>query len=113
MIKYIKNLFKKKPIVQQTLNLGKLTATVEFKDLTTFEKRFTGDYDHSSEFTGFGNTIWIDDYTTAEKKFQNWFAGISERKFIKINDSTFLPISDIVKITTKSECLNVETRRGQ
>ncbi len=113
MIQYFKNLFKKQPIVQKTLNLGKVTATVHFKDGKTLEKNFIGEYYKSSEFSGFGDTVWLDSYTTAEKFFQEWFATIAERKFVKIDGNTFIPISDIVKITTEKKDNFVETKRGE
>lgn len=113
MIQYFKNLFKKQPVVQETLNLGKITATVHFKNGDSRDWIFTGQYYSSRPFDGFGERVWLDNYTTAEKQFSDWFAVISERKFVKIDGNIFLPISDIIKITTKKEDNFVETKRGE
>ena len=110
MIQYFKNLFKKQPVVQETLNLGKITATVHFKNGDSRDWIFTGEYSSSWEFV---TDSWIDDSTTAEEEFQKWFAAISKRKFVKIDGNIFLPISDIIKITTKKEDNFVETKRGE
>lgn len=109
---FLKNLFKKQPIVQEALNLGKITATAHFKNGDSRDWEFTGRYYNSSPLDGFGERVWLDNYTTAEKQFSDWFAVISERKFVKIDGNTFIPISDIVKITTKKEDNFVETKRG-
>lgn len=110
---FLKNLFKKQPIVQETLNLGKITATAHFKNGDSRDWEFAGQYYNSSPFDGFEERVWIDHHTTAEKQFSDWFAAISERKFVKIDGNTFIPLSDIAKITTKKEDNFVETKRGE
>lgn len=106
---FLKNLFKKKPIPQETLNLGKITATILFKDGQTFEKTFEGYYCFSADIGTLGE-VWYDYYSTAEEQYQEFLA---ETRFIQVDDQTLIPISEIAKITTKSQDHFVETKRGK
>lgn len=112
MTDFLKNLFKKQPIVQETLNLGKITATIYFKDGKTVEKKFEGWMGSSISFEDFG-LGWLDHYSTAEKQFSDWFSLIGERKFVKFDENIYLPISEIAKITTEKQDHFVETKRGE
>lgn len=114
MINFLKNLFKKQPIVQETLNLGKITATIHFKNGQTLEKTFEGWMGSSKYFGDLGGGIptWLDNYSTAEKQFSEWVSLIGERKFVKFDESVYLPISEIAKITTEKQDHFVETKRG-
>lgn len=107
---FLKNLFKKQPIVQETLNLGKITSTVYFNNGNSRDWLFVGEYSGSWEFMA---ESWVDDHITAEEEFQAWLKKISKRKFVKIDGNTFIPLSDIAKITTKKEDNFVETKRGE
>lgn len=109
---FLKNLFKKQPIVQETLNLGKITATIHFKNGQTLEKTFVGQYKVSTDMSIFGNDMWFDSYSIAQEEFLEWLSLAAERKFVKFDEKTYLPISEIAKITTESQDHFVETKRG-
>lgn len=107
---FLKNLFKKQPkqpIVQKNLNLGKIKATIFFKDGQTVEKVFEGVY-HSSNYSAIFE-VWVDFHTTAEKKYQEF---LDEVRFIQVDDKTLIPISEIAKITTEYQDYFIETKRG-
>ncbi len=104
---FLKNLFKKQPIVQKTLNLGKITATIHFKNGQTLEKTFEGRY-HYSELWEMGR--WFDNYTDAEELYQEFLA---ETRFVQLDEKTLVPVSEIAKITTEKQDHFVETKRGE
>jgi len=106
MINFLKNLFKKQPIVQKTLNLGKITATIHFKNGQTLEKTFEGRY-YYSELWEMGR--WFDNYIDAEELYQEF---LDETRFIQVDDKTLIPVSEIAKITTEKQDHFVETKRG-
>ncbi len=60
----------------------------------------------------FGKDMWFDSYSTAQMEFSEWFSIIGERKFVKFDEKTYLPISEIAKITTEHQDYFVETKRG-
>jgi len=104
---FLKNLFKKQPIVQETLNLGKITATIHFKNGQTLEKTFEGRYDFSAEI-GLFEQAWFDHYTTAEELYQDFLA---DTQFVEFDEKTLIPVSEIAKIITEKQDHFVETKR--
>ncbi len=105
---FFKNLFKKQPIVQKTLNLGKITATICFKNGQTLEKTFKGEYSFSSNITLMGKDSWYDYYITAEEQYQEFL----DENFVQIDEKTLIPVSEIAKIITEKQDNFVETKRG-
>lgn len=110
---FFKNLFKKQPIVQRSINLGKITATVSFRDGSTKVWHFVGDYRESYCVCLLGEGTWCDCYTSAQEMLEWRLKEISDNNFIKIDENTLLPSSEIAKITIERQDYFVETKRGQ
>lgn len=108
---FFKNLFKKPPIVQEQLNVGKIIATIELTNGEKIKYIFEGWYSSSHDMSCFGRTSWFDHFTTATEIFDEWMNVTSKRKFLRISGEEFLPLASIAKITTTKEDLFVETQR--
>ncbi len=108
---FFKNLFKQPPIEQRKLNLGKITDKVTLKSGKILFYKFEGKYRRSESFSAFGKNTWYDLYNTAKEDFDIWKEHIAESKFLKKDNTTYLPISDIVEISIEEQDYFVETER--
>lgn len=112
---FLKNLFSKKPappLPQIKLNLGKLIAKVSLRNGKVLTYEFVGKYYGSKAYDWFdGGLTWIDDYTTAQNRFDKWKKTIAETNFLQ-NGEKFIPFSEIAEINIEEQEHVVETTRS-
>ncbi len=112
---FLKNLFSKKPappVPQAKLNLGKLTAKVSLRNGEVLKYSFIGKYYESHDYCCLGGkALWIDDYTTAQNRFDKWKKTIAETNFLQ-NGEKFIPFSEIAEINIEEREHVVETTRS-
>lgn len=100
------------PISQKKLNLGKLTAKVSLRNGEVLTYEFVGEYYESHDFNIYGgNDNWIDDYTTAQNRFDKWKKTIAETNYLQ-KDKRFIPFSEIAEINIEEREHVVETTRS-